>query len=174
MTQQFDIKKLKADFNAYCWWDSRKPSATILTFLKFFILLPEFRTVIYYRLGYISKLISWLFHPQECCYLNCSNIGEGLHIQHGFASIISAKSIGKRFHVHQQVTVGWTSKGCPTIGDDVRINAGAILIGGITIGNDVEIGAGAVVTKDIPDHSMVVGVPAKIIKTRKSITDSWQ
>lgn len=174
MKAQLEITKLKSDFRSYCTWDPTKPSPTIITFLRYFLLIPEFRTVVYYRIGYLSLLISWLFRPQKCCYLNARIIGGGLHIQHGFASIVSARSIGKNFHVHQQVTVGWTSKGCPVIGDDVRVNAGAIVIGGITIGNDVEIGAGAVVTKDIPDHSMVVGVPAKIIKRRKSVSDKWE
>lgn len=174
MRVQFDIKNLKADFRQYCIWDTKKPSISLITFIKYFLLMPEFRTVIYYRIGHCSKLISWIIRPQQCCYLNCPEIGEGLHIQHGFASIVSAKSIGKNFHVHQQVTIGWSTNGCPVIGDDVRVNAGAIIIGGITIGNDVEIGAGSVVTKDIPDHSMVVGVPAKIIKTRENINDKWK
>lgn len=66
------------------------------------------------------------------------------------------------------------NNGIPTIGNDVEICAGAKVIGPIHIGDDVIIGANAVVTKDIPSHSMVVGVPGKIIKTRKSKNDSWE
>ena len=51
---------------------------------------------------------------------------------------------------------------------------GAKVIGGIKIGNDVIIGANAVVVKDIPDHSIVAGIPAKIIKRRSSIDSSWE
>lgn len=61
--------------------------------------------------------------------------------------------------------------GIPTIGNNVTIFAGAKVFGKITIGDDVVIGANAVVTKDIPSHSMVAGVPAKIIKTRKEINE---
>lgn len=174
MRRQFDIKALKKDLAYFCEWDTRHPKPSAMTFVKYFLLQPEFRTVVYYRIGHASKLISWLFRPQSCCYLNCSDIAGGLHIQHGFATIVSARSIGNNFHVHQQVTVGWSTGGSPVIGNDVRINAGAIVIGGITIGNDVEIGAGSVVTRDIPDHSMVVGVPAKIIKRRSSKDEEWQ
>lgn len=44
------------------------------------------------------------------------------------------------------------------------IGAGAVILGHITIGNDVSIGANAVVNRDIPDHCMAVGVPARIIR----------
>ena len=43
----------------------------------------------------------------------------------------------------------------------------------ITIGDDVIIGANAVVVKDVPSHSIVAGVPARVIKTRNSITEEW-
>jgi acetyltransferase-like isoleucine patch superfamily enzyme len=52
------------------------------------------------------------------------------------------------------------------IGSDVWIGARAIIRGGLTIGNGAIIGAGAVVTKDVPPYSIVVGVPAKILKYR--------
>jgi sugar O-acyltransferase (sialic acid O-acetyltransferase NeuD family) len=51
------------------------------------------------------------------------------------------------------------------IGIGTQIGAGATLLPNITIGKWCKIGAGAVVTKDIPDYSVVVGVPGKIIKT---------
>lgn len=55
-------------------------------------------------------------------------------------------------------------EGRPTIGDDVKIMTGAIVIGPIHIGNRVTIGAGSIVLKDVPDGCTVVGNPAKIIK----------
>lgn len=51
-----------------------------------------------------------------------------------------------------------------TIGDDIWIGANAVILPGVTIGNHSVVAAGAVVTKDIPPHSLVAGVPAKIIK----------
>lgn len=46
------------------------------------------------------------------------------------------------------------------------IGSNATILCGITIGEEALIGAGAVVTKDIPPHSIVVGNPAKILKTK--------
>ena len=51
-----------------------------------------------------------------------------------------------------------------TIEDDVWIGANAVVLPGVTIGNHCVIAAGAVVTKNVPPHSLVAGVPAKIIK----------
>ena len=50
------------------------------------------------------------------------------------------------------------------IGDDVWIGANAVILPGVTIGSHCVIAAGAVVTKDVPDHTLVGGVPAKVIK----------
>ena len=50
------------------------------------------------------------------------------------------------------------------IEDDIWIGANAVILPGVTIGNHSVVAAGAVVTKDIPPHSLVAGVPAKIIK----------
>ena len=49
--------------------------------------------------------------------------------------------------------------------DGAHIGIGAIIMPGVTIGKGAVIGAGAVVTKDIPDYSVAVGMPAKVIKT---------
>ncbi len=51
-----------------------------------------------------------------------------------------------------------------TIGDDIWIGANAVVLPGVTIGSHSVVAAGAVVTKDVPPHSLVAGVPAKIIK----------
>ena len=50
------------------------------------------------------------------------------------------------------------------IGDDVWIGTNAVILPGVTIGRHSVVAAGAVVTKDVPEHSLVAGVPAKIIK----------
>ena len=54
------------------------------------------------------------------------------------------------------------------IEDDVWLGARVIVLPGVKVGKGVVVGAGSVVTKDIPDYSIVAGVPAKIIKSRKS------
>lgn len=52
-----------------------------------------------------------------------------------------------------------------TIGNDVYIGNNVIILPGVEIGNNVIIGAGAVITKNIPNNSVVAGVPAKVIKS---------
>ncbi|MCK5676883.1 MAG: acyltransferase, partial [Flavobacteriaceae bacterium] len=54
------------------------------------------------------------------------------------------------------------------IGNDIWIGANVSIMSGVKIGNGCVIAAGSVVTKDIPDFSVIGGVPAKIIKNRKS------
>ncbi len=51
------------------------------------------------------------------------------------------------------------------VGNDVYIGNNVIILPGVTVGNNVIIGAGAVVSKDIPDNSVAIGVPARVIKT---------
>jgi len=88
-----------------------------------------------------------------------------LYIQHGFSTIISAKSIGEKCWINQQVTIEYSNlSDAPTIGNGVRITAGAKVFGDITIGDNSIIGADAVVFKDVPPNCTVVAVPAYIAR----------
>lgn len=57
------------------------------------------------------------------------------------------------------------------IGNNTNIGWDAIIMPGVTIGQNCIVGAGAVVTKDIPDNSVVVGVPAKVIESVEEYAD---
>jgi maltose O-acetyltransferase len=60
------------------------------------------------------------------------------------------------------------SKTAPvTIGNNVWIGGGAIIMPGVTIGENVVIGAGSVVTKNIPDNVIAVGNPCRILRENK-------
>jgi acetyltransferase-like isoleucine patch superfamily enzyme len=61
-----------------------------------------------------------------------------------------------------------------TIGDNVWIGANSVVTAGITIGKNAVIGAGSVVTKDIPEFSVAVGNPARVIKKYNFESSSWQ
>ena len=96
--------------------------------------------------------------------------GTGLRIYHGHSLVVhAATKIGARCTLRQCVTIGnkmnkeGYSTGAPTIGDDVEIGVGAVIIGEISIGNRVKVGAGTIVNKDVPDDSIVVGQGARII-----------
>ena len=48
--------------------------------------------------------------------------------------------------------------------DDIWVGANAVILPGVTIGKHAVVAAGAIVTKDVPPHSLVAGVPAKVIR----------
>lgn len=56
------------------------------------------------------------------------------------------------------------------IGNDVWIGHGATILEGVKVGSGCIIGAGSIVTKNVPDYSIVVGNPARVIKSRFSTT----
>lgn len=60
---------------------------------------------------------------------------------------------------------GYSRVGRIDIGNDVFIGAGCIVLPNVKIGDKVIIGAGSIVTRDIPDNSVVVGNPARVIGT---------
>lgn len=67
------------------------------------------------------------------------------------------------------VTVGQKGEGqAPVIGDGFYLSLGCKVIGSVKIGNNVLVAPNAVVVKDVPDNSVVGGVPAKILKTRET------
>lgn len=76
-----------------------------------------------------------------------------------------------RNHNFDDVTKPICKQGCTdkpiTIGNDVWIGARVNIMAGVTIGDGCVIGAGSVVTKDIPPYSVAVGVPARVVKSRK-------
>lgn len=73
-------------------------------------------------------------------------------------------------HIFEDPDIPIWKQGIKAIGikieDDVWIGAGAIILDGVTIGKGSVIGAGAVVTKNIPQYSIAVGIPARVIKKR--------
>lgn len=157
-------KIIKADVRR--WLDVYgKNYSTYKGFVFLLSFYPEFRNLFYHRIGFLSNFLNIFCRKMSTLFITTYEIGEGLFIQHGFATVIAAKSIGKNCWINQQVTIGFSSKDvCPVIGDNVTINAGAKVIGGILIGSNSVVGANAVVVKNVPENCVVVGVPAYIIK----------
>lgn len=155
-----EVRKIDTDVNVWKKWKSVNSMPFFYLFVKF----PEFRSVVYYRIGIIKFLVKWLYQPLKSLYISTPQIGDGLMIQHGFSTIIAAEKLGANCRIFQQVTIGYNGDKRPIIGDNVIVCCGAKIIGGVTIGNNVTIGANAVVCKDVPDNCVVAGVPAKIIR----------
>lgn len=126
-----------------------------------------YRVLFYHRIGAVaSLLISW-WRPGDKYFRIRSGmlIGESMWIAHPYSTILNAERIGKNFRCIHCTTLGASKNGIPTIGDNVSLGANVVIIGAVKIGNNVTIGAGSVVVKDIPDNSVAVGNPAKVIKT---------
>lgn len=136
-----------------------------LTFKK------EFRNLLQHRLknsGGLAPIIHYavariLWKPMESLFIYTKEIGGGLYIQHGFATIISAKKIGENCRIYQQVTIGYKQEFCPVLEDNVSVSCGAKVLGDVTMHKNSMAGAGAVVVKDVPENAIVAGVPAKVI-----------
>ncbi len=97
-----------------------------------------------------------------------ATIGQHFFIDHGFVVIGETAEIGDGVTIYQNVTLGGTSpdngiagKRHPTISDGAIIGSGAQVLGPITIGRRARVGANAVVTKDVPEGTTVVGIPAR-------------
>jgi serine O-acetyltransferase len=98
-------------------------------------------------------------------------IGKKFVIDHGVGVVIGETAeIGDNVLMYQGATLGGTGKHTgkrhPTIGNNVVIGAGAKVLGPLSVGDFSRVGAGAVVVKDVPAHSTVVGVPARVVRIR--------
>lgn len=160
--------KIIMDINAFLHLQKKnKTNHPYRDLYKLLVLCPEYRNVFYMRLGPRISHILMLFlkaAPLLSLDYGLKNAGGGFLVQHGNSTIVIAKSIGENFWVNQNVTVGWRKDGCPTIGNNVRIGTGAVVIGPIIIGDNVNIGAGAIVVKDVPSNCTVVSPHAYIVK----------
>lgn len=95
--------------------------------------------------------------------INCK-IGGGLIMPHPSGIVIHPEAVlGPNCLIFQQVTIGASRRGVPTIGGHVDIGAGAKIIGPVTIGDHVVIGANALVIFDVPDGAVVRGAAASIV-----------
>ncbi len=123
-------------------------------------------------LSLVYKILYKLIQVIAGIELPCeAKIGRNFVIDHFGGIVVSGYArIGENCRIRSGVVIGLRriEEPCaPTIGDNVDIGAGAKLLGAITIGSNVLIGANAVVLCDVPDNSVVVGIPATVSPRRK-------
>ena len=97
-----------------------------------------------------------------------ATFGSGIMLDHATVLVVGETAIvGNKVSILQSVTLGGTGKEHgdrhPKIGDGVLISAGAKILGNIHVGEGAKVGAGSVVLKDVPAHTTVAGVPAKVV-----------
>jgi len=142
------------------------------------------RNILYDKLKKIGFKIPRLIHKQAIVS-PYSKIREGTCVMAG--AIINPNA---KIGINSVINTGAIIEHDCFIGDNTFISPGAVLAGNVkikdnsligmgskiiegkTIGNNVTIGAGAVVIDDIPDNSVVVGVPAKVIKMKENQNES--
>ena len=113
-----------------------------------------------------------------------AKIGKNLFIDHGMGVVIGETSeIEDNVTLYHSVTLGGISpsinsgeqrgiKRHPTLKNNVVVGSGAQILGPVIVGEFAKIGANAVVTHDVPEHAIMVGVPAKNIKIKSEIKDT--
>lgn len=145
-------------------------------FLTFFFIYPAFRAIFLYRISHYclnnNKKKSYIFVEFFRIFLSpieiesSTIIGQGIHFPHPYCIVIGGGKIGENVYIYQGVTIGVQRKGddYATIGNNSLISAGVKILGNVSIGENSKIGANAVVITDIPENSVAVGIPARIIK----------
>ncbi|SEK53524.1 serine O-acetyltransferase [Aquimarina amphilecti] len=167
LVYQTSKNKAVIDKDLERWATAKGTKGGKVTLLLIFLAnSPDFRTLFYFRnRGVLSSLLNIYCKKEKYFRIDISTkLGGGVLTGHPYSTILNADSIGENLYVNHLVTVGEVNGKRPTIGDNVSIYTGAIIIGDIKIGNNCSIGAGSVVVKDVPDNCVVVGNPARIIK----------
>ena len=171
-------KQIKDELSFYhpCWKDFilRSPKWDQSMYILF-MRLYEYYSI--HNNNFINKLLRGVFAILRCWFQRGTEglqipphtVGFGLRIYHWGNIIINSNAkIGKNLTIYPGVIIGRTSDGgVPTIGNNVFVGGSAKIFGGIKIGDNCTIAANAVVVKDVPENSIVGGVPAKIIKFKK-------
>jgi len=149
--------------------------------LEIFLCYPGFHAILLHRVGHklhragftlLARVLSQISRAATGIEIHPgAQIGRRCFIDHGMGVVIGETTeIGDDVLMYQGVTLGGTGKEKgkrhPTIGNNVVIGTGAKILGNITIGSHTKIGAGSVVVRSVPDHSTVVGVPGRVVRSR--------
>ena len=166
----------------YRWYGEKGES-----FVRRLFRNPELKYLYWFRKAQraknpISKVFAMLILRRWSVKTNIqipykTKIGEGFYIGHCGRVIINPQAVlGKNVNIATGVTIGGEYRGkregSPTISDRVWIGTNAVIVGNITIGTDVLIAPHSYVNFDVPDHSIVIGNPAKIIH-RENATEGY-
>jgi serine O-acetyltransferase len=157
--------------------------------LEIFLCYPGFHAILLHRLAHRVHGAGFILLARVLAQFNRSMTGIEIHpaarigrrffIDHGMGVVIGETTIiGDDVLLYQGVTLGGTGKEKgkrhPTIGNNVVIGTGAKILGNIRIGNHTKVGAGSVVIRSVPDNSTVVGVPARVVRSRSDTADNLE
>ena len=118
-----------------------------------------------FPMAYLCRKV--LYHFYHMDVWGGTDVGGGHWWCHPIGIVYSRHSrIGRRVQVFQNVSVVSGEDGSPVIEDFVILYAGACVVGKVRVGRGCVVGAYAVITRDIPDYSVVVGNPARVVRKR--------
>lgn len=122
-------------------------------------------TFVYRVLYFLVEVLAGITLPYT------TRLGRRVRIWHHSGMILHARSIGDDVHVRHNTTFGVAHRGdnraIPVIEDRVDLGCGVCVLGAVTVGHDSLVGANAVVVKDVPPWSVAVGLPARVVKSRR-------
>jgi serine O-acetyltransferase len=127
------------------------------------------------RLFFLARLVSEVSRLLTLIEIHPgAQLGRRLVIDHGAGVVIGETAVvGDDCLIYHGVTLGGVStrqeKRHPTLGQGVLVGAGAKILGPITVGDGVKVGANSVVNKDVPAHTTVAGIPARVINQAPQI-----
>jgi serine O-acetyltransferase len=163
-----ELVKLFYDLKNYSWHSPiTSPSWTGLVNFRIAAFLWKIK---YFKAPYYLYFLVWrvILLIVGIEIYGKTEIGMGLKINHFGQIFINPKTIiGKNCLIYNGVTIGnkkFEGGESPIIGNDVKIGAGAKVLGEIKIGDNVGIGANSVITKSVEKNKIIAGNPAKIIK----------
>ena len=155
--------------------DRNDPAARNIEFL----LYPGFHAILFHRIAHVLWNLKIPFFPRLISQFSRfftgleihpgATIGKGFFCDHGAGVVIGETAIiGDNVVLFHNVTLGGTGKHPgkrhPTVGNNVLIGTGAVLLGPITVGDNVKIGANSfIVMRDVPSNTTVTGTPARIV-----------
>ena len=116
---------------------------------------------------FINKFSNFKIRKKNILVHSTSKIGKNLYLPHPYNIIIGEGAvIGNNCSIYHEVTIGQNKGKYPHLKDNVIVYPGAKIVGGITVGDNAIVGANSVVNRDVPDNSIVMGVPAKVVGIR--------
>ncbi len=166
------LERMKRDVRTVLERDPAARSA-----LEVVLCYPGVHAIWHHRMAHWLWVRGWLTTARLVSHLSrfatgieihpAARLGDGLFIDHGMGVVIGETAeVGDNVTLLQGVTLGGTSlrreKRHPTLGDNVVVGAGAKILGAFTIGAGSRIGAGSVVVREVPENSVVVGVPGRV------------
>jgi len=114
----------------------------------------------------VSLFVMWAFRVEAPAR---ADIAPGLVLPHPGGIVLGSAKIGRNAVIYQNVTLGArTFDGAydlstrPTLGDDVTVGAGAVVLGPVTVGAGATVAANSLVTRDVPAGATALGVPASV------------